>query len=118
MTDTTTPVFKLLTAVRNLIDDPLSTSVANPGLRDDVVRTLAVYDYTSEHPPFDDDEGPQRDQAQALARDVSRRYQNLVRRLAVALAMAYNVDEVDHELLTDTTVDLMITRVAKLVEGR
>lgn len=119
-----TPLDNLLAELHSWItltgveDDHHTSRWARAGARDSVVKALAIYDYTSEHPPFDDDEGRQRAQAQAHARDVSRRYQNFIRRLAVALAMAYNVDEVDHELLTDAAVDLMITRVAKLVEGR
>lgn len=52
MTDTTTPLFELLAAVRNLIEKPLTTTASDLHLRDDVVRTLAVYDHLAyEAPP-------------------------------------------------------------------
>jgi hypothetical protein len=52
MTNTPNPLFELLTAVRNLLDNPMNFNVSALSLRDDVVRTLAVYDYSEEDPPY------------------------------------------------------------------
>ena len=113
MADTPTPLFELLTAVRNLIEDPkyFTFSAETQLARDDVVRTLAVYDHTEGAAP--EDQNPLQ-RAQHLARTEAHRHQNLVRDLAVALGMATEREDVPHALLNDAAVRDMIQTVAEL----